>query len=80
MRAAWASSVALNARPSSSAVSIAARAGSPTSAAISAMRGPVFIPLYYHVGPVGSSANTSMAIEAIFLKPLDNHWQRDAAR
>src|SRR5262252_7329142 len=45
MCAAPASSLAVNGRPSSSADSIVARAGSPTSAAVSAMMEPVIIEL-----------------------------------
>jgi hypothetical protein len=33
------------------------------------MRGPVFMTPYYHLGFVGSPANTSTAIEANFPKP-----------
>ena len=43
IRAAPASSLAVRARPSSSADIIVARAGSPTSAAVSAMMGPVIM-------------------------------------
>ena len=45
IRAAPASSLAVRARPSSSADIIVALAGSPTSAAVSAMMGPVIMSL-----------------------------------
>ena len=48
IRAAEASSLAASDRPSSRADTIVARAGSPISAAISAMMGPVIMSAVYH--------------------------------
>src|SRR5262252_6512738 len=64
MRAATASSLAVSARPSRSAATIVALAGSPTSAAISAMIGPVIISAIYH-GPRRDSPRQTASVTRV---------------